>query len=273
MLMKIKKYQNGQVLLFVVLLITVIVTVTLSMMSRSIINLRLSAEEYQSQKALSAAEAGIEQSIIASKAITNGSLSDNTNFSTKYTALSGSSFLLSNGNVIIKDEGADIWLSDYSADDNKIYKNPWSGTLNIYWGTNSPTCPPAASSNIASALEVIIISGTRNNPQAQHYVFDSCAGRRANNNFSIPGGGGTIDAKTFSYSASIPVASPGLLARVIPLYANAYIAVSGSVALPAQGVVIESTGSVGNVKRSVSALQQYPILPSEFFAYTFLWPK
>ena len=55
--------QKGQVLLIVVLVMIVALTVGLSLISRSITNLRTSTEEAESQKALAAAEAGIEQAL------------------------------------------------------------------------------------------------------------------------------------------------------------------------------------------------------------------
>ena len=59
----VKNSQKGQVLLLVVLASVIALTVGLAAISRSITSTRISTEESNSQKALSAAEAGIEEQI------------------------------------------------------------------------------------------------------------------------------------------------------------------------------------------------------------------
>jgi hypothetical protein len=269
--MKRSSLQRGQVLLLGVLVITVILTVALSMMARSIVNVRLTVEEDLSKKALAAAEAGIEKSLIANTAAT-GLLTNNSEYATAYTPVTGATFSLNNGRIVAKDEGADIWLSDYSSDPTKIYKNSWSGTLTIYWGSASDTCDASEAVNTRAAIEVVVISGNKNNPVLNHYAYDSCATRRGLNNFSTTNAGATVNGRSYARSAAISVTN-GLIARVIPLYANSYIGVQGSAALPSQGTLIQSTGTSGDVKRTVTVLQENPQLPAEFMTYLFLWPK
>lgn len=265
--------ERGQVLLLSVLLLTVVLTVAMSLLTRSIVNVKLSVEEDQSLKALAAAEAGIEKALITSSYTASGILSNNAEYSTTYTQVSGVSILLNNGKLVLKDTGTDIWLSDYSDDTNLIYSNPWSGTLNIYWGTASDTCNVSESVNTMAALEIIVLTGNRNNPSASRYVFDPCGSRRLGNKFQIPQAGGVVGNKNFAYSARITLAAPGLFARVIPLYAHAYIGVQGTPVLPAQGTLIRSTGIAGDVARTVTVLKDNPIIPTEFIVYTFLWPR
>lgn len=274
-------YQRGQVLLAIVLVVTVVLTVSMSVMTRSIVNLKLSSEEDQSQKALSAAEAGIEQSLNAANSGSfSGGFGNSAAFSTNTSQVGGNNFLLNNGKVVVKNEGADIWLSDYASVFNinnngqgNGNNNQWNGTLTIFWGSSSDNCASSETVNTMAAIEIIVLSGTMNNPMAQHYVYDPCPGRRAQNNFSLPQGGGSVASQSFAYSAQITVNTDGYVARIIPLYANTYVGVQNNPVLPAQGTLIDSTGSVGEVKRKVSVYKANPFLPSEFFTYTFLWPK
>jgi hypothetical protein len=253
--------------------ITVVLTVSLSLFTRSIVNIKLTSEEDQSQKALSAAEAGIEQTIIADSAIPNGTFSS-ASFSTAKRQLSGTAFLLNNGKLVFKDTGADIWLSEYSTNTSLLYGNPWGGTFTVYWGTGSDTCSSSESINTMAAIELIVLTGAKNSPSSTRSVYDPCTARRAGNNFSSPLSGGTVGGKSFAYSAQVTVpAGAGLIARVIPLYANSYFGVQSNPALPTQGTVIESTGTVGEVKRKISVLQENPMLPSELFTYTLFWAK
>ncbi len=264
-----KEHERGQILLVIVLVITVVLTISLSLFTRSIVNIQLTSEEDQSQRALSAAEAGIEKTIIANSGISNGTFSNSATFSTTKRLLSGTEFLLNNGKLVFKNEGADIWLSEYSSDTSLIYQNPWGGTVTIYWGDASDTCTSSESTNTMAAVEVIVLSGTKNNPTSSRYSYDPCAARRASNNFSIPSAGASVLGKSFTNKIQFTVsAGSGLIARVIPLYANSYFAIQGSPALPMQGTVIDSTGSVGDVKRKISVLQENPFLPAELFTYS-----
>ncbi len=271
--MYLKNNQQGQVLLVIVLLITVVLTVGLSIATRSIINVRLTSQEDQSQRAFAAAEAGLEQSLLSNTAISNATFSNSASYTTSINSVRGSDFQLNNGKVVIKDEGTDLWLSQYSSDPTKIYSNPWSGTLTIYWGTQQDKCNASEALNTMAAIEVILISGTKTNPVATHYAFDPCVPRRSSNNFSGTNNGGTAGNRSFANSVQIPVGANGLLARIVPIYANTYMGVRGSAVLPEQGTVITSTGAIGDVQRKVTVLRENPKLPSEVFSYTFLWPK
>ncbi len=258
------KYQNGQVLLIVVLVMVVGLTVALSLASRSIVSLRTSEEEITSQQALSAAEAGIEQVSKANKESVNGNFFNKTTYNASITQVSGNSFLINGGSVVLKDDSADIWLSQYSTDSAKLYANPWSGTLNIYWGKASDGCTQAA-------LEIIVLSGTRASPISKKYALDPCVARSSSNRFSAADGGGVVGGKPFPFRTSIEV-KDGLIARVVPLYNETPIGVIANPALPSQGQVITSIGTSGTISRKVTVFQGYPTLPSEYFPYGLFVP-
>lgn len=271
-----KDLEKGQALLLVVLLVTVVLTVSMSLLSRSIINVRLSVEEDQSLKALAAAEAGIEKALISNTTIQNGSLSNNSTFTSTQTSYTGSAFALNNGRLVLKDIGTDIWLSDYSDDPATLYSNPWSGTLSIYWGSPQDVCRQNESTNSMAAIEVIVFSGSKANPNVSRYAFDPCGARRSGGNgnkFSSSLGGGAIAGRTYDNRANIPAINSGLFIRVVPLYANAYVAVQANNSLPSQGILIKSTGKSSEATRTVSVLKENPTLPIEFITYSFLWPK
>lgn len=265
--------ENGQVLLYIVLLVTVLLTIVMSTLSRSIVNVRLSVEEDQSLKALAAAEAGIEKALSGNTA-RSGVLSNESSYTTQMSQVSGLSFLLNNGRIVSTDEGVDVWLSDYSDDSNLIYGNPWTGSLDIYWGNPSDNCMSGENVNTMAALEVVVLQGSKLNPYTKRFAFDPCGERNNMNNFPSPSlGSFSIDSKTFSYRATITITSPALYARIIPIYANTYMAIAATPVLPVQGTIIRSTGTSGDTKRTVSILRENPSLPSEFISYSFMWPK
>lgn len=261
--------EKGQALLIVVLVMVVALTVGLSTASKTITNLRTSTEEANSQKALSAAEAGIEQALKTNK-IASGTFTDNqTSYQTSVTQVLGTSFLMNGGNPVLSDNGADLWLSDYSSDPAQLYTtNLYTGTLTIKWGSSSDPCTN-------SALEVVIISGSKLSPVSNRYTYDPCATRAGSNRFRQVGlTRSSVSGKDFYYQTDIPISvSSGLLGRVIPLYFNAPIAVVGSQALPPQGTTITSTGISGTTSRKVNVFQGYPEIPSEYFPYNLFSPQ
>ncbi|MGH7245711.1 MAG: hypothetical protein ACREGI_02130 [Candidatus Levyibacteriota bacterium] len=277
-----KFLSRGQALLIVVLAMVVALTVGLSLAARSIVNLRTSTEETNSQQAFSAAEAGVEQALklgtLGNGIIKNQALGNGTISSVDAVAVGGAGnkqFLFNNGNPLFQDDGADLWLSDYSSDPTKIYANQWpGGTVQVYWGSNNDPCKDAA-------IEVILIYGNKTTPQIQRFTFDPCSARiTAGNNFTLAAGGsGTVSGKKLLYSGSFSVnAGQGLIARIIPLYSGTPVGVIASADLPSQGELITSTGISGgaagtvNVQRKITYYQGYESMPSEFF-YSLFTPK
>lgn len=266
-----KNAQQGQVLLVVILIMVVTLTIGLSVVSRTIINLRTAQEEEASQKAFSAAEAGIEK-IITSNQNTplNATLPNNARYSTSITTVSGGTFLVNNGNVIPKDDGADIWLSTYPN-----YASPFTGSVTIYWSSDSDICSSSPSTNTKAALEVIILSGSiPANAVARHVALDPCTTRASANNFSSAvNNGGSAGGRTFGHNYTITGISNGLLMRIIPLYASTNLAVTGSSALPSQGQIIESIGTAEESQRKIVVYKGYPKVPVEFFPFLLFSPQ
>lgn len=278
--------QSGQAFLIVVLGMVIALTVGLSVISRTVTNLRTSTEQVSSQKALAAAEAGIEQAIEKNSAggvqITGSFTSGATSYTTLVTENSNTQFLLNGGNVVPKDQGVDVWLSPYSADPVTLWTTPWSGNLVVYWGTSSDVCTNT-SSNTMAALEVVIVSGLKASPATTRYAYDPCTSgvnRQSSDKFaSVASTANTIAGDTFNYSVSVPI-TQGFLVRVVPLYAGSLIAVAGQdggnnpLSLPAQGKTIVSTGKSDNgiTQRKVAVFESYPELPTELFPFTIFSP-
>lgn len=288
------RQQSGQALLIVVLIMVVALTVTLSLVSRSIVNLKTSVEQSSSQKALSAAEAGVEQSIknnvdigTFSAPITLGG-SQGSQYSAAISSVSNQNggFLVNGGNLVAKDEGAYVWLAN-----NLTFNPSWpsddpskNADLYIYWGDGSGDDKNAA-------LEIVLIYGAqRSGSQSVRFAFDPYTNRAGSNNFTtLPSAvfcacSYTVGGRNFAYRAKINI-SQGLLLRVNPLYYNAYVGVDRVIKndpaippLPDQGQIITSSGcsptcsSNNSVQRKITVYQGYPQLPAELFPYSLLWP-
>ena len=156
--------------------------------------------------------------------------------------------------------------------------------LKIYWTGNNSDCTKNA------ALEIIVISTTtplnpKANPVLNRYAYDPCAGTRGNGFSTTDLGPSTkpINSVSFDHSVLLPKITSGLIARVIPLYADTKIAVDMldpnnttvvlSPPLPAQGYLLESTGTSGNVTRTLRVFQGFPKVPNEFFTYSLFIPS
>lgn len=263
-------YQKGQTLLIVVLVMVVALTIGLSIVSKSITNVRTTTEEANSAQALAAAEAGVAQAIqtnpVGSISSTYG---NNASFTSDLKHTSGQTdVVLNGGSIVPKDEGADLWLAPHDPtsgvpDFNFNGGTGWGGnSLNIYWGDSTGLCEQAA-------LEVLIIKAPVDNPTSVRYALDPCSTR--GNNFTNPVSGSyNIGGKSFSYMFNINPLG-GLIARIIPIYKNALIgaqSVSGQ-SFPSQGAVITSTGKAKDttIQRKLNVFQGFSYLPIEYVSY------
>lgn len=277
--MKFNK-EGGQALLIIVLIMVVALTVGLSLGSRTIINIRTASEEADSQKALAAAEAGIERAlqINEGKIINDQRFIENiTSYKIEVKETKGTTFLANGGNLVVQDDGVDVWLVSHDADGKADYANPWTvDKLTIYWGD------PSLDHCSNAAIEVAVISGIilPLDLKLKRFTFDPCAPRRGANRFDNPGGGGpyTKDDKQFKYEAKDIDVEDGLVARVVPIYASTPIAVDGNeVALPTQGFAIESTGRSGSggreTVRSLTFFRTFDQVATAHFMYGLFTPN
>lgn len=263
--------RSGQALLVIILVMVVALTVGLSVAVRTTSNLRTSSESESSERAFSAAEAGIEQSLITNSSVSTTSLDNNTSYQTTVSSSDGTVFSLNNGSIVLKDEPVDVWLSTYPS-----FSSPWTGSLSINWGSGSDVCSPQEATNTQAALEVVVISGSKANPKTTTYHLDPCAARASSNNFEpVSTGGDTIGDKSYARKQIIPIVS-GLIVRIIPVYASSGIAVQKGAAdpnLPSQGSLVTSTGSSDNTIRKIVSFRGNPKLPVELFPFIFFSPQ
>ncbi len=250
------------------MVMVVALTVGLSVMVRTITNIRTSNEDENSQRAFSAAEAGVEKSLVTNSSVPATNLDNNTSYSTTISTSSGDKFLANNGAIVLEDDPQDIWLSTYPS-----YTGQWSGNLTINWGNSSDVCTTSQSTNTQAALEVVLISGSAVSPKLTTYALDPCTPRSSGNNFeNVTAAGNVVGGKTFAHKKTIPIAS-GLIMRIIPLYAPTAIGIEGDVALPSQGTVVTSIGVSDNTQRKIVSFRGYPKLPPEIFPFIIFSPK
>jgi hypothetical protein len=264
--------QSGQAILIIVLVMVVALTVGLSVATRTITSLRNSQDQSSSQKALSAAEAGVEQSIRNQASIGSSNnpqdLGNKASYSTTVTAVLGTKFLLNGNNQLSKDEGGFLWLGTPPWPSSN--PGPWSGSISFYWGESGVACNNAA-------LEIAVISGNSvATANVTKYALDPCTtrGNQFTTTTSTPPvvtASHSVSGISFHYSFTIPV-SNGFLIKVLPAYSNSYVAVESTTALPKQGNIITSTGTSDTATRTVNVYAGYPEIPTELFPYNLFSP-
>lgn len=298
-----KTYQRGQILLMIILVMIVALTVTLSVATRSITNLRTTTEEETSQRAFSAAEAGIEQAL---KSTSTGTIigvgSTNPNgvpFSNdakitevKINSISpalNTAFLLSsdlnstNVKKLSKDNGIDLWFVPHDGSGKPDFSQTWpdwtdptpgipyDGTVAFYWGEDGNTpCNNAA-------FEILFLKKNGSSVETVNKVYDPCDTR--GNYFVTPLTGGiefgklasaiTIGTKSFYYKVTLVSIPLVYHAKVIPLYYDSFIGVQSDKPLPEQGRVVESTATAGDTTRKVSFFSAFGQIPVEMFSVQF----
>ena len=266
-------HQKGQIMLIVVLVMVTALTVGLSVVSRSITDKKTSQESSNSEKAFSAAEAGIERSLTTNTNKTyKNTFTNNTTYNAKVTTITGNEFPLNNDQPVLKDDSTTLWLSTYPGYTPPQYK----GQITFYWGQKGDNCANTEAANSMAALELVVVSGSTTNPQMTHYAFDPCGPRQKSNNFARPsGGGGTLLGSVTNYQSSATInVTNGLFVEVVPLYAQAYVGAKGCAGciLPNQGTVIQSTGTADNTVRKLVTYHFYPQMPAEMFQYSLFIP-
>jgi hypothetical protein len=274
---KLGSFEKGQVLLVAILVIVIALTVGLSLVARTITNLRISTEEAQSQKALAAAEAGIERSLQSSQSVhvDTGQIT----YDTVITNIGGSGvgIVLNGGNPVPKDEGIDVWFEAHDAGTGKpngVFTAPTN--LKIYWGSS------AACVN-SSAIEVIFVTTNGTATKTYRYAYDPCSTRGnsftttptvAVGSFPITSGGSTstFASRVAVDTSSITSGDNIIFMRVVPIYKDTIIGVSNDPdsfgkLLPLQGYQIDSTGTSGEANRKIRVFKGYPQTPLVYVSY------
>lgn len=278
--------QKGQILLIVVLTMIVALTVGLSIAARVVTELKLSKQNEESQRAFQAAESGIQQTIERQSAIgtlnSPINLDNNASFSTTFTTDNGTAIIVNNGQEVDQASGADVWLSDYSANPANLFQNPMGAgspvAITVYWGNPTQTsCAASSGDSVAPAIEIVLLKGTVANPTIQKNVYEAsgCSRITGATAGTTSGGPYTLKGATFRNSASLTFGgaslSNGLIMKVIPIFNSSLVGFQSSgVVFPAQGSVVTSTGTSGDTVRKVVYFQSYPQLPLEIFPYSLL---
>ena len=272
------KHESGQALMLVLLSLSVVLTLVLFILSRSVTDVSVSSNQSDSIRAFSAAEAGVEQAlVVGSSSAPNSPIGDT---GAKYTATVTDygqglpeyiyPFLLSSG------DSATVWFLGHKTDGSLTTTGAFTGSkMTICWGSGTASVSSPAI-EVSIYYESGILSLTNfSTLQIARTAIDPFAGRSPANNFSNSVGSGcTIAGKTYAFQKTVTFSgfSPAvntsslILARVRMLYNptpqdfGVSVAGSGGV-LPSEAKEIDSKGLAGSSNRRIVVYQGWGEFP------------
>lgn len=267
---KIAENQKGQALLIVLLVMVVGLTIGLSLATRSVTDIKISTQLEESSRAFSAAEAGIESALkgeVATGACSGDvAVTSNVTYNACVETAGGTASPLSLGKIGIADTYT-VWLTSHD-----LAGNLEIGETYDYGGASIDVCWQQAEGTVKPAMETTVVyKDVANNYQIWRGAYDpedTDPGRRPVNHFQD-----TDDAITCGATGyyGIRISSPFdpsnvvIAMRVRPFYTDANVIIAPVGAdLPSQGLLIISTGRLGDTLRKVQVIQSYPQLPAIF---------
>lgn len=240
------------------MIVATVLTVVLAVTFKSTTETQITRLEEESQKTLSAAEAGVEaaiqQAVGSSVSIASLPGFSGTGFTGQATvgAVPESIFVSS---LLRKDQQYTFYLSDYPG-----FANPINGTLSLYFQSETD-CP---------ALELTFISTTN---AVTRRLADPCdLVNKPSQDLASVSGSYSQSGYPFVYrTENIPVANQILLI-VRTLFASTRVGLErvGGGNLPIQGkYVVSEARSPAGVAKKIQLFQSFPQIPAEFFVTSF----
>jgi Tfp pilus assembly protein PilX len=289
---KIRKHQSGQALLLVLLSMAVVLTIVLSVLSRTITDITVTTKEEEALRAFAAAEAGVERALIIgtnSREFENGA---------SFTATISNFGQLQSEYVypekLLSGETAVIWFVDHDEEDGSLTCNTndcfTGSSIKICWGEPGTASDSDKTPAIETSIFYAATPGNYSTMRIARDARDPNATRRSSNSFQEDGTGITcvIDGQEFAfqkflYFDDLDTPIPGdsynfpdglQFAKIRILYNDIAHNIGVDVSatgndLPSQGVKIVSAGSSGEANRRIEVFQTFGELPPIFDAVIF----
>ncbi|MBI5620098.1 hypothetical protein HY950_04005 [Candidatus Gottesmanbacteria bacterium] len=269
-----RQRRAGQVVLILVLVTIVGLTIGLSLVSRTVTDIRISSQIEQSNRAFSAAEAGVESAL---KGAVVGGPTGTVSFSGASANYQVSQFGGNDSTLSFPlTETANtqtVWLIDHDANGNNLNEagssySP-SASFDLCFGAGT-------TSNPAVVVSLYYKDGSSYKVAKAAYDPTSIVRTPVNNFYQADTVGGYCGGN-FRYKKTITPTSPApdgfgiagtaklLFLRIQPVYEHTALAFKPAAgnSLPIQGKVITSVGqtTTGTVRR-IQVYQGYPVLPT-----------
>ncbi len=256
--------QKGQVLLITVMLLATVITVVMTVAFNTTTETQISILEQESQRALSAAEAGLEAALKNSPgtAVSLGSLVG------LESGITGTAEVLNTTSqtfvspLLQKDETYTFYLSDFStANGVNSFTNYFSGNVTLYF---QGSC---ADDGQGVVLEIVRV---KDDNSITRYLTDPCS-YMASSSLAASANAVPVGGVSFGYKTSaVPITGDTRLFMVRALFNSTQLALQGSSNLPLQGkTVVSEARTAGGVAKRIQLFQSYPQIPTDFFVTGF----
>jgi len=262
-----KNMKKGQALLIMIMLLATTLTVVLTSTYQSTTETQLTKLEEENQKALAAAEAGIEKALQLKQegSFVSLGLSNLSGINTFQSSVQinnqGSNIFITP--LLQKDEQYTFYLAQYNPQTKNFTGNSIPQDINICFG-NSAYNP---------AIEITLIKTNSIkkyavNPQGSSIITNGSYASSPNssdcpdNNFSN---------KYTIQGSNIDTNSRLLIIRIIhPTQGQTRIGFKAASSFPLQGTIIVSKAiTAAGIEKKIQLFQSYPQIPSEFFVTSF----
>jgi hypothetical protein len=293
-------------LLIILLVMSVVLTTVLSIVSRSVTDISITTYEDESVRALTAAEAGVEEAFISGLGTPplNVDLDTKTSFTTAVTASGISTNEFAHPVKLLSGETATFWMVSHDASGDLVCdlssgQPCFTGDqIGVYWGKsdteeNQDFTPAVAVSiyydsgvgqpSIATPPDFSSVDVVR-------AAFDPHDTRFLSNSFTnVAVGNYSLGGREFGFMGTVDISSAShliscrdtdgciLMVRVRMFYnlsempVGINVITSGVGALPAQGITIDSTGTSGDSTRKLQVFRSFPeppvVFDSSLFSY------
>jgi len=251
--------QQGQVLLITIMLLATVLTVVLAVTFKSTTETQLTKLEEESQKALAAAEAGVEvaikQNVGSSVSIASLPNFSGSGFTGEATVgvIQDTKFV---SPLLQKDQQYTFYLSDFP-----LYSNPLNSNITVYFMSEETSCP-------GPALELTFVSTTNT---VRRRLADPCDQiSETSQDLGSASNPPAIGGYSFAYRTDFIAVIDQAILIVRTIGASTRVALEAQATLPAQGKYITSEAKTpSGVSKKVQLFQSYPQIPAEFFVTSF----
>lgn len=281
------KRNAGQALLLVLLSMAVVLTIVLSIVSRSITDISVSTREEEALRAFSAAEAGIEQSLVVGTSVGQTQIGD-ASFATNVTSAASGGKEFSYPIELSSGESVVTWFVAHDASGNLVCNagNPCftGSTVKFCWGKAGTSSNSTTTPAIEASIFYTTVPGDYSTARIARETADPNGARRATNSFSSADAGTCqVEGTTYQFQKTInfpPIgilpavynSQNGLQYAVVRMFYNTDVShlvgtsvnFPGTSNLPPQGLKLESLGTSGEATRKIEVFQGYGEVPPLF---------
>jgi hypothetical protein len=283
---------KGQALLLVLLSMAVILTIVLSILSRSITDVAITTRSEESLRAFSAAEAGVERALIVGSDIGSTEIGD-AEFSADVSSFAQDSQDFAHPIKILSGESLPLWFVAHNDDKEMVCSAEFpcftGDTVKVCWGEPGTSSAEDSTPAIEVTFFYATTPGDYSTIQVARAAYDPNSTRTSTNNFDSPDLGTCIaGGQDFAFQKTIDLSSLGIpavsystenglqYAKVRMIYNSSVkhsvgfdVDFAGNSSLPAQGTNIESTGSSGEANRKIEVFRGFGEVPPIFDAAAF----